>query len=75
MIFPITDHFKIINYLVLAATLNKELAAMDGTQIFTTKEVRSKLETVKFNHLHSTPPPSNKCVPTTPTPIFDAGIF
>lgn len=74
MIFPIIDHFKIINYLVLAATLNKELAAMDGTQIFTTKEIRSKLDTVKFNHLHSTPP-SKKCVPTTPTPFFDEGIF
>lgn len=48
---------------------------MDGTQLFTTKEIRSKLETVKFSNIHSTPPPSNRCVPNTPTPIFDQGII
>ena len=66
--------YFIAYYLVLSSALNKELSAMDSSQIFTAKEVRSKLETVKFNHLQSTPPPT-KLIPRECTPVFDQGMI
>jgi hypothetical protein len=47
---------------------------MDSTQIFTAKEVRSKLETVKLQNVHSTPPSSASLVLRESAPLLDGII-
>ncbi len=64
--------FVYAHSLALTATLNKELQSMDSAEMFTTKEVKSKLETVKFQFIQATP--SSLPVPRLSQPLFDNRI-